>query len=182
MEKEIQNTKNTNLKNNINNEESLTEKKNYNLNEFNYSFENKKEINDNNNIINFFSNIILEKESENKNDNDIADFDEDNKEENIEFKTILDDLNKNIEINVKELENENYKECQEILEILKYPRSDKNIRGGISPFKPLLKPKKISLVGKVFYNIPDDENNNTDNNNNTTENTTYNCNNNGNFL
>jgi hypothetical protein len=182
MEKEIQNTKNTNLKNNINNEESLTEKKNYNLNEFNYSFENKKEINDNNNIINFFSNIILEKESENKNDNDIADFDEDNKEENIEFKTILDDLNKNIEINVKELENENYKECQEILEILKYPRSDKNIRGGISPFKPLLKPKKISLVGKVFYNIPDDENNNTDNNNNTTENTTYNYNNNGNFL
>jgi hypothetical protein len=182
MEKEIQNTKNSNLKNNINNEESLTEKKNYNLNEFNYSFENKKEINDNNNIINFFSNIILEKESENKNDNDIADFDEDNKEENIEFKTILDDLNKNIEINVKELENENYKECQEILEILKYPRSDKNIRGGISPFKPLLKPKKISLVGKVFYNIPDDENNNTDNNNNTTENTTYNYNNNGNFL
>jgi hypothetical protein len=182
MEKEIQNTKNTNLKNNINNEESLTEKKNYNLNEFNYSFENKKEINDNNNVINFFSNIILEKESENKNDNDIADFDEDNKEENIEFKTILDDLNKNIEINVKELENENYKECQEILEILKYPRSDKNIRGGISPFKPLLKPKKISLVGKVFYNIPDDENNNTDNNNNTTENTTYNYNNNGNFL
>ena len=182
MEKEIQNTKNANLKNNINNEESLTEKKNYNLNEFNYSFENKKEINDNNNVINFFSNIILEKESENKNDNDIADFDEDNKEENIEFKTILDDLNKNIEINVKELENENYKECQEILEILKYPRSDKNIRGGISPFKPLLKPKKISLVGKVFYNIPDDENNNTDNNNNTTENTTYNYNNNGNFL
>ena len=182
MEKEIQNTKNANLKNNINNEESLTEKKNYNLNEFNYSFENKKEINDNNNVINYFSNIILEKESENKNDNDIADFDEDNKEENIEFKTILDDLNKNIEINVKELENENYKECQEILEILKYPRSDKNIRGGISPFKPLLKPKKISLVGKVFYNIPDDENNNTDNNNNTTENTTYNYNNNGNFL
>ena len=129
MEKEIQNTKNTNLKNNINNEESLTEKKNYNLNEFNYSFENKKEVNDNNNVINYFSNIILEKESENKNDNDIADFDEDNKEENIEFKTILDDLNKNIEINVKELENENYKECQEILEILKYPRSDKNIRG-----------------------------------------------------
>ena len=68
------------------------------------------------------------------------------------------------------------------MEILKYPRSDKNIRGGISPFKPLLKPKKISLVGKVFYNIPDDENNNTDNNNNTTENTTYNYNNNGNFL
>ena len=182
MEKEIQNIKNSNIINNTINEENLAEKKNYNLNEFNYSFENKKEVNDNNNVINYFSNIILEKESENKNDNDIADFDEDNKEENNEFKTILDDLNKNIEINVKELENENYKECQEILEILKYPRSDKNIRGGISPFKPLLKPKKISLVGKVFYNIPDDENNNTDNNNNTTENTTYNYNNNGNFL
>ena len=176
MEKEIQNTKNSNLKNNINNEESLTEKKNYNLNEFNYSFENKKEVNDNNNVINYFSNIILEKESENKNDNDIADFDEDNKEENNEFKTILDDLNKNIEINVKEIENDNHKECQEILDILKYPRSDKNIRGGISPFKPLLAPKKISLEGRILvsHNNPDDENNNTDNNNNTTENTTFN--------
>ena len=66
MEKEIQNIKNSNIINNTINEENLAEKKNYNLNEFNYSFENKKEVNDNNNVINFFSNIMLEKESENK--------------------------------------------------------------------------------------------------------------------
>ena len=102
---------------------------------------------------------------------------EDNKEENSVFKTILDDLNKNIEINIKELENENKNECQEILDILKFPLSDKNIRGRISPFKPLLKPKKISMIGRVFSDIPLVEiNNNT--NNNTNENTLSNGNNN----
>ena len=34
-----------------------------------------------------------------------------------------------------------------------------NIRFYNSPFKPLLKPRKISMVGKVFY--PNDENSNT---------------------
>ena len=152
----------------------------------NISFENQKEIN------NFFFNIILEKkdenENENENDNNIINennnhndndnnyCDEDSKEENSIFKSLLDDLNGNIELNLKD-EINNCKECQEILDILKYPHSDKNIRGGISPFKPLLRPKKISLIGRVFYDIPDDENNNT-----TTENTTLNDHNNGKML
>ena len=86
---------------------------------------------------------------------DKKDFEEDAKEDNLVLNDILEDLNKNILINVKDDEEEeekNQKACQEILEILRYPKSHKNLRGVISPFKPLLQPKKISMVGKVFYN------------------------------
>jgi hypothetical protein len=85
---------------------------------------------------------------------DKKDFEEDAKEDNLVLNDILEDLNKNILINVKEEEEKekNQKACQEILEILRYPKSDKNLRGVISPFKPLIQPKKISMVGKVFYN------------------------------
>ena len=44
------------------------------------------------------------------------------------------------------------KELKEILYILKKPLYE-------IPFKPLLKPKKISLDGKVFFAIPSDSNN-----------------------
>ena len=44
------------------------------------------------------------------------------------------------------------KELREILYILKKPLNE-------IPFKPLLKPKQISLVGKVFFAIPSDNNN-----------------------
>ena len=95
--------------------------------------------------------ISFEKEEETI---DKKDFEEDIKEDNLVLNNILEDLNKNILINVKEEEEEekNQKACQEILEILRYPKSHKNLRGVISPFKPLLQPKKISMVGKVFYN------------------------------
>ena len=53
------------------------------------------------------------------------DFISEKNEDNNEILCILNDLNKNIELNVKELkiekENNNYKECQEILNILKKP-------------------------------------------------------------
>ena len=179
MEKELKNSHSKN-ENNLNDKEELNMKnENYDLNDFHFSFEKIKDLNE----TNFFSGIISEKENLNIKNNQNYDFDEDNKEENIVLKTILDDLNKNIEINVKEIENENknyknYKECQEIIEILKYPLSDKNIRDVFSPFKPLLKPKKISLVGRVLLNIDNDYNNSC---NNTTENCSSNCNNNGNI-
>jgi len=47
-------------------------------------------------------------------------------------------------------------ECEEILSILKKPLSDKNLNDKNIfniPFKPLLEPKKVSLVGKVIYDI-----------------------------
>ena len=57
-------------------------------------------------------------------------------------------------------DNVNSNEFQEILSILKKPLSNKNIRNlnnYDSPFKPLLKPKKVSLVGKVFYSIQSED-------------------------
>ena len=89
------------------------------------------------------------------------DFFDDKNEENNEIKSILSDLDKNIEINIKENENKNYNECQEIINILKKPLSGKNVRCYNSPFKPLLKPRKISMVGKVLYGMSNDENDNT---------------------
>ena len=98
-------------------------------------------------------------------------FEEDVKEDEQIVNSILEDLNKNILISVKEEEQDKDKmACREILEILRYPRSHKNIRGVASPFKPLFQPKKVSMVGKVFYN-----NSTTGNDNNKTrDNTTLN--------
>ena len=125
---------------------SRTKDINSKIEDFDINFLNKEDdIKDNT--------ILFEKEGE----DDIIDkkdFDEDTKEDNVVLNDILEDLNKNILISVKEEEEEekNQKACQEILELLGYPKSQKNIRGVISPFKPLLQPKKISMVGKVFYN------------------------------
>ena len=103
-------------------------------------------------------------------------FDEDVKEDEQVVNSILEDLNKSIFINVKEEdEDKNQMACREILEILRYPHSHKNIRGVASPFKPLFQPKKVSMVGKVFYN-----NSTSDNDNNKTrDNTTLNGHNDG---
>ena len=83
------------------------------------------------------------------------DFIEEKNDDHHEIKSILSDLDKNIEINVKDSEKgDNYDKCQEILNILRKHLSDKNIRFYISPFKPLLKPRKISMEGKILYNDP----------------------------
>ena len=89
------------------------------------------------------------------------DFEEDNKERDIILNNILEDLNKNVIINIKQQqEDSKQKAIEEILEILNYAHSDKDIRSRASPFKPMLKPKKISMVGRVFYNNADRDNNN----------------------
>ena len=100
-------------------------------------------------------------------------FDEDEKGGEQILNIILEDLNKNIFINIKE-EDKNQMACREILEILRYPLSHKNIRGVVSPFKPLFQPKKVSMVGKVFFNSTTD---NVDNK--TRENSILNEHNNG---
>lgn len=137
------------------------------------SFSKNDYINSNNIRKDVLDKIIdFEKEGEIINKED---FDEDNKEENIMLKTILEDLNKNILINVKEQEvDQKQKAIDELLELFKYPHSDKNIRMNASPFKPLFQPKIVSMVGRVFYNSTD----NNDNMNSTKDNTNS-CNNNG---
>ena len=85
------------------------------------------------------------------------DFIEEKSEDNNEIQSILNSFNNNSEINIKKIiqkEDNNYKECQEIINILKKPLSEKNVRFYSSPFKPLLKPRKISMEGKVLYNSP----------------------------
>ena len=72
----------------------------------------------------------------------------------------MDELDENKKINFEEKENENSKVFQEIFDILRIPVDDKKIDLDISPFKPLLKPKKVSLVGRVLYNISNNENDN----------------------
>jgi len=176
MENEIKDIISQNDKNKFDKEQDMKNEI-ININEFHFSFENKNEIN--------YANIlphISENENEKIESAEHNDFEDDNKEENSVFEAILNDLNKNIEFDIKELENENinFRECQEILEILKYPLSDKNIRNGISPFKPLLKPKKVYLIGKVLCDMHTDNNNSL--NNNSTENTSSNVNNNGKVL
>ena len=57
-------------------------------------------------------------------------------------------------------EREHSNEFEEILYILKKPLINQNIKKEKSyliPFKPLLKPKKISLMGKVLFHLPSDD-------------------------
>ena len=103
----------------------------------------------------------------NKNDFIVDDKDEVNND----ILSILSDLNKNIEFNIQENENKNKnsKECQEIINILNNPlnniKNSKNNKNLCSPFKPLLKPKKISMAGKIIYNTYKKENNKNNNGN-----------------
>ena len=66
-------------------------------------------------------------------------------------------------INISNDKERHSKECQEILHILQMPlnaKKDEEI-----PFKPLLKPQKISLVGKVIIDISNAKNSSSENNN-----------------
>ena len=72
-------------------------------------------------------------------------------------------------INISNNKKQHFKECQEILHKLQMPIIAKN--DDKIPFKPLLKPKKISLVGKVIVDISNikkstSENKNENENNN----------------
>ena len=151
MENQVKKTGNKKDNNIFDKKEINMKNGNDDLNEFHFSFENKNEIND----AYFFSNIILENQNINIKDNQNNSSDEDNKEEIAVFKNILEDLNKNIEINIIENvnENKNCKVYQEILDILKNPINGKNNKEHYSSFIPLLKPKKISLIGKVLVNV-----------------------------
>ena len=84
-----------------------------------------------------------------------------------EINIILKELNKAKDININKTileKKENYeheKECKEIISILKKPIFSKisNFHNSINtPFKPLLKPKKISLIGKVLYDFKKEDN------------------------
>ena len=66
----------------------------------------------------------------------------------------------NIVENINALNDSHSKVCQEILAILQKPLCYKIIRNKDkyeTPFKPLLRPKKISLVGKIIVGSPSND-------------------------
>ena len=139
MEKNRKNIKNRNEKNKIL-ENIQIKNENYHLNDIHFLFDEEKRKSSNS----LTSNIILENINSNENENNYDELDQ--KEEEFILKEILWNLNKN------ENETKDVKSCQEILDILKEPTTNNKIRVFISPFKPLLKPKKISMEGRVLYN------------------------------
>ena len=100
-----------------------------------------------------------------------------------EIYDLLNKFNQNVLININKVDKKDYyinkrrayskenkrikfnnhiNECQEIISILKKPLYNKNLFNKNlynTSFNPLLKPKKISLVGKVIFNNPNDNNN-----------------------
>ena len=130
--------------NNINNK--LNEKnspKLLNINIFNISLDDDDK-----------SNIYLNNFISNKNlEEDIRNIGEEKEVVN----SIEEEFNKKYEVNRDK--NENYKNAiEEILNILKKPLTYKNIMLYNSPFKPLLKPKNISLEGKIIFKSDYDNN------------------------
>ena len=156
--------------------------KNKSLHDFEFKFEKEKNLAEKDNSHNIFNNKYFE-ELELDEISDVLN--EINKAVTLDINTVNQkdgDKNKS-QTYIKQSNNiindDHFNVCQEILSILKKPLSNKDIRNRniySTPFKPLLKPKKVSLIGKVFYDIPDGKNNdnNVNINNNTTENTTYN--------
>ena len=101
---------------------------------------------------------LLDKSKENIEENDLN-----------EINDILKQMDNSISINLNysynniKIKNNNEsheKECNEILSILKRPFSNKDVRylNKDTPFKPLIKPKKVSMIGKVLYNVSSEDN------------------------
>ena len=152
------------------------------LHDFEFKFEKEKNLAEKNDPQNIFNNKYFE-ELELDEINDVIN--EINKAVTIDINTVNQkdcdiDNNKN-QTFINQVNNiindDHFNVCQEILSILKKPLSNKNVRNRniySTPFKPLLKPKKVSMVGKVFFDIPSDNNtkecSNENNNNNANSN------------
>ena len=128
--------------------------KNKSSQNFDFNFNEEKILIEKENSKNIFNNKIFE-----ENDlSEIYDFlNEINKEENYNNnkKYAFSQHNSNI------TNDDHFNECQEILSILKKPLSNKNLRNrniNDTPFKPLLKPKKVSLEGKILCYTPSENN------------------------
>ena len=148
MEKNRINTRNKNEKNKVV-ENFQIKNENFHINDVHFLFDEQKG-NSNKNLI---SNIIIENINSNEYENNDDEDEDDKKEEELIFKEILSNLN------VNQNETKDDKSFQEILDILKKPKNDNKVGVFDSPFKPLLKPKKISMEGRVLYNSYNIDNN-----------------------
>ena len=139
--------------------------KNKSSQNFDFNFNEEKIMIEKENSQNIFNNKIFE-----ENDlSEIYDFlNEINKAENIDLNTLNKEENYNnnkkyaySQHNSNIINDDHFNECQEILSILKKPLSNKNLRNrniNDTPFKPLLKPKKVSLEGKILCYTPSENN------------------------
>ncbi len=107
----------------------------------------------------------------NNKENKVFLFDNDKQEDELEIKQLIENIEEIINVNAKKRSFDEYDRCidhiklslndnenkykEEILSILNKPLSDKNSKKLI--FKPLYKPKKVSLIGKVFGDIPSND-------------------------
>ena len=120
-------------------------------------------IQSNNLIFSNGDNIYLEnflsKEFEelNKDNNFSKKFEEENNESIYENEKIIEDSNNDIQ--KKRLKNKRIEGIIEILGIFGRVWYDKSHQYKYSPFKGLIKPKNVSLKGKVLINFPNNVNN-----------------------
>ena len=96
------------------------------------------EFNNDINFENFLSKKLIE----------LNDFIDNNQETQIQNKN--EDSNQNIE-KEKEKEKDNNQGLEEILEIIRKAWGDKTYRIKKTPFKRLIKPKKLSLTGRILF-------------------------------
>ena len=138
--------------------------KNKSLHDFEFKFEKEKNLTEKDISQNIFNNKYFE-EIELDELSDVIN--EINKAVTIDINTVNkkdSNINKNqtyIKQNNNIINDDNFNVCQEILSILKKPLSNKNIRHRniySTPFKPLLEPKKVSMVGKVLFDMTSDNN------------------------
>ena len=103
---------------------------------------------------NIYLENFLSKEFEelNKDNNFTEKFEEENNENIYENEEIMKDSNNDIQ--KKRLKNKRIKGIIEILGIFGRVWYDKNHQYKYSPFKGLIKPKNVSLKGKVLINFP----------------------------
>ena len=119
------------------------ENNNIQLSDFNFS-----------NGDNIYLENFLSKEFEelNKDNNFSKKFEEENNESIYENEKIIEDSNNDIQ--KKRLKNKRIEGIIEILGIFGRVWYDRNHQYKYSPFKGLIKPKNVSLIGKVLINFP----------------------------
>ena len=128
------------------------------------SLEEQLKLKDENNLIfsngdNIYLENFLSKEFEelNKNNNFAEKFEEENNESIYENEKIIEDSDNDIQ--KKKLKNKRIEGIIEILGIFGRVWYDKSHHYKYSPFKGLIKPKNVSLKGKVLINFPNNVNN-----------------------
>ena len=151
MEENINNFKLNQIEDKNSQEEQLNLKdENSNIQSNNLIFSNGDNI--------YLENFLSKEFEELNKDNNFAEkFEEENNESIYESEKIIEDSDNDIQ--KKRLKNKRIEGIIEILGIFGRVWYDKSHQYKYSPFKGLIKPKNVSLKGKVLINFPNNVNN-----------------------